>query len=317
MRARLLAMIAIAAFIVQAGEFKTKLNKSESVTLTIPHPADTVIHAKVLALKWQTGQAAFKREVELTQLLQQALAKEFEFSNTPDATLQYSVIAYEPVTISTITKMENRTINTGTDQKPNYQERSVQAVDRLNLAKADAENARKLKVEQEAAARVAMQKAVENAREKQMLEAAVADKSPDTPDEANFRADVRTRLTAINGEVNDTQKAELLAFGKRLHMPELKAYRIVVQEVDRKQNLAQALKDYEDTFKPLVADGKITARERAQLRDLARREDLDKNDVASVESKYKFVDETQPASRAPKSRAPVNSSLTPVVSQRP
>jgi hypothetical protein len=71
-------------------------------------------------------------------------------------------------------------------------------------------------------------------------------------------------------------------------LTELQSSRVVVQEIERRSNLKLALEDYENTFRPLAADGKITAAERSQLRNLAAKEGLDLTDVKSIESKYKF-----------------------------
>lgn len=163
-----------------------------------------------------------------------------------------------------------------------------QAVERLQLAKSNIEAARRMKVEQDAATARAARQVVEGAQKQKLLNAALADKNPDTPDEASFRADVRTELSSATGDITDAKRNELVAFGERMKLPELRSYRVVSQEIERKKSIGQALLDYEHVLKPLVSDGKITPSERAQLKDLARREDLDSADVKSVESKYHF-----------------------------
>ena len=482
---KLLVLIAATAIMISAGEFRTRFNKAESVSLVIPRPADAVVNAKSLAIQSKQGPSAFRRSVELEQFIQQDLAKEYDLSkNKPEATLQFSVVAYEPVLTSNETKTEMRSINVGTSQKPTYQVRSVpvvyrvfhgsitgsvfmfdkngkaldsyqpvakvvktneltvngqapqaqqkwndlnplksfrkppptsnepepvietpegletqmlqklaseiqkryvatsdtvsiflavdselrlgdklaesgqwkealdawtnasmrknagdrmynmavakealayaeygrdgsldeflpkfqeamdlytnalhadpaekymrQAVDRLQLAKADIEATRRMKVDQDATLARAARQVVENAQRQKLMNAALADKSPDTPDEASFRANVRAELSAITGDVTDAKRDELVAFGERLKLPNMRSYRVVSQEMNRKKMLGQALSDYERVLKPLASDGKITSAERAQLQDLARREDLDTDNVKSVESKYTF-----------------------------
>ncbi len=128
-----LLLIAAAALIVYGGEFRTKFNKSESVTLTIPRPPDAVVKAKSLGMRFESSQPKFSSRLQqLGQFIRQDLSKEFDFSNAaPDAALLVSIQSYEPVNISEEKAMENRTINTGTSQKPNFEVRSVQVVYRL------------------------------------------------------------------------------------------------------------------------------------------------------------------------------------------
>ncbi len=466
------------------GQFRTRLNKAEIVTLLIPHPAEVTLQAKTLGIRYVAGQAAFKRQVELAQLIQQALSHQFEIaSSKPDSILAFTVIAYEPVTIEKQNATEMRSINVGTAQKPQFEERSVpvvyeivhgsltagvevvdstghavdvfkptakiarrtellvngqapggepknwgdmfkvhtpsktqekqpvvetaegfetemlqelatniqrryipatdqvevflavdselrlgdklaesgqwkealdswnsadmkrnpsdrlynlavakeamayaayaqdsdmdaflpkfqgamdlytqalhgdpsekymrQAVDRLQLAKTNIETARRLKVEQDLATQNAIAVASQGAKQKKLEEAAMADNSPDTAAQASFRKDVRVQLAGTNGEVPTPQRERLIAFGERLKLSHIQSYRVVSQEIERKKNIGQALQDYEDVFKPLAADGRITTAERAQLRDLAKREGLDASDVTSVESKYHFTE---------------------------
>ena len=483
------ALIATVAFVASGGEFRTKFNGSESVTLTIPRPADAIVKAKSLALQYQSSQPKFLRGPQLTQFVQQEISKEFDFANSnPDATLKIAVSAYEPVAISEETKMEQRTINTGTSEKPNYQARSVpvvyrsvhgaltagllmtdkanqqldsftagteinrteevtvngqapnaspttgnsgswnpfgqikkpvlnqkkpegpkivtaegletqmvqelavkiqkryisssdkvdillavdpelkmgdklaesgqwkealdswtsadmkknpadrlynmavakealayadyahdsnlddflpkfqeamdlyskalhsdpgekymrQAVERLELAKNNIDNVRKIQVEQQEQTARAAKQAVEQAKVAKLRDAAIKDKAPDSPEEASFRADVRTELGGVTGDLIDAKRDHLIALGQKLGLSELKSDRVVLQEIDRKKQVGQSLSDYEDLFKPLAADGKITSPERARLKALARKLDLEPAEVKTVEDKYQF-----------------------------
>ena len=464
-----------------AGEFRTRLNKSEDVTLQVPHPAEVTLQTKALEIQYVPGQAQFKRQLELAQLIQQALSHQFEISSAKqECILQFSVIAYEPVTIQKQTVQEMRSVNAGSAQSPKFEERSVavvyelihgsiaasvavskgdrrvdmfqpvaqisrrtavtvngqapsaepkgwgdifktrsqpkakqpvvetsesletgmleelatsiqrryssstdpveialavdpelrlgdklaesgewkeafdswqsasmrhnpsdrlynlavakealayasysqasdmneflpkfqesmdlytqalhgdpsekymrQAFDRLTAAKGNIEAARRLKVEQDSALNKAMAAATEAAKQKKLEEAALADRSPDTPAETNFRWDVRTRLSDSKTDVSDSLRDQLIAFGERLKLSHLQSYRVVVQEIQRKKNMAQALQDYEDVFRPLAADGRITAPERTRLRELAKSEGLDTSEISAVESKYHFTE---------------------------
>ena len=88
----------LTAALVIGGQFRTKLGGGESVSLAIPRPAEAVLAAKTLELKLGPSQAPPNRLLQLTQFIQQDLSRQFEVtSNKPDATLQFSVIAYEPV----------------------------------------------------------------------------------------------------------------------------------------------------------------------------------------------------------------------------
>lgn len=489
MKFKLPVLVLAIAVLAGGGEFRTRLDKSENVTLLVPRPAEVALQAKSFDIQYVAGQSGFKRQVELAQLIQQALSRQFEFSNSkPDVVLQFTVIAYEPVMIGKQTQTEMRSINVGSAQKPQFEERSVpvvyqlvhgsltagvttvdnsghiadtfeptvqiarrkellvngqapteepkswsdafkihsqpksgqpvvetaesletdmlqeiaikvqrrytsatdqveialavdsplrlgdklaesgqwkealdswssaamkhnpsdrlynlavakealayvafahdndldallpkfkeamdlytqalhgdpgekymrQAVDRLHLARSDIETARRIKVEQDAATEQAVAAAGNAVQQRKLQEAALNDHSPDTPDQASFRQDVRVQLAEIKGEVPAAKRDQLIAFGERLQLSHLQSYRVVAQEIQRKKNIGQALQDYEDVFKPLVADGNITPSERSQLRNLAKREALDASDVKSIESKYHFTEIS--ASRSP------------------
>jgi hypothetical protein len=125
----------------------------------------------------------------------------------------------------------------------------------------------------------------------------------------------------MDGEVTEKQWGEVLAFGQRTYgLNDVKSYRVVGQEVARKNSLGQSLKDYDDTFKAFVADGKLTADERTQLKDLQSHMKLEDSDVQSVESKYTFKDLTKgvpaPAVATPRS-APKPPAKKPVVPVKP
>ena len=163
-----------------------------------------------------------------------------------------------------------------------------QAVDRLELAKTNIDNTRKIQTEQQEQTAKAAKKAIEEAKSSKLRDAAVKDESPDTPDEASFRADVRTELSGITGDVSDAKRDHLIALGQKLGLPELKSDRVVLQEIERKKQVVQSLSDYEDLFKPFAADGKITAAERARLKTIAKKLDLDTSEVKTIEDKYQF-----------------------------
>ncbi len=111
------------------GEFRTAFNKAETVTLAIPRPAEAVLAVKTISLKVGPSQAPPNRLLQLDQLIQQDLSRQFEISDgKPDAALKFSVISYEPVTITNQTITEMRSINVGNDKTPNYQSRSVPVV---------------------------------------------------------------------------------------------------------------------------------------------------------------------------------------------
>ena len=512
-KGKLLALIATIAIVAEGGEFRTKWNKSETVTLVMPRPADVVVNAKSLAIQFKEGQFSFRRSVELTQFVQQDLAKEFDLSNSkPDAVLAISVIAYEPVAMTQETRTEMRNVNIGTAQKPQFERRSVpvvyrlahgsltgsifmsdksgraldssqpvakidktyeltvngkapetqsvleslnpltgfrkpapaskeaqavietpegletqmlqslaseiqkryvstadradvflavdselrlgdklaesgqwkealdswtaasmkknpadrtynmavakealayasyaqgesldeflpkfqeamdlyssalhadpsekymrQAVDRLQIAKDNIEATRRMKVDQDAATARAARQLAENARKRKLIQAALADRSPDSPAEASFRTNVRTALAGITGEVTDAKRDELVGFGERLQLRQLRSYRVVSQEIARKKNISQALADYELVLKPLAADGKISPAERIQLNDLAQREDLDAADVKTVEGKYKLQEAPRgPAKKTPRAKPVAKASSTDAISQ--
>ncbi len=504
MAAKLPALMLISAVLICGGEFRTRFNKAETVTLAVPHPAEMVLSAKTMGLKYVPGGAPPNRIIQLSQLIEQDLSRQFQVTNMkPDASLQFAVIAYEPVRIANETKSEMRTINVGSADKPKFEQRTVpvvyelvhgsitvgatvndgtgrtidafqpsaviaerteltvngqatnqqvasapatgnswstmlniktprpqakpaaqtpvvrtaegietemlqtlaskirqryasstdkveialavdselrlgdklaesgqwkealdswkaadmkrnasdrlynmavgkealayaeltrdsdmdaflpkfeeamdlytealhgdpnekymrDSVDRLQLAKANIEAARRMKVEQDTAANRAVTVAAENARNRKLQEAAVNDHHPDSPDEASFRVNVRAELADIKGEVSDQDRNHMIAFGERLKLTELQSYRVVGQEIERRKQIGLALQDYERVFRSLAADGRITASERAQLRDLARKEDLDATDVKSVEDKYHFTDETPSGSHPAK-----------------
>lgn len=513
----LVVTLATAALVI-GGEFRTIFNKSESVTLFVPRPADVALAAKALDIKAGPAQAPANRVMQLGQRIQADLAKQFEMTNKkPDATVEFSVISYEPVKIENQTVTENRSINVGSDKKPDFETRSVpvvyqlihgsatisvtvvdssgaivdqfkqdqivarrkeltvngkasdqteeqsaaeqskarpnsiggiltlpaanrkqsheghetpvvetsedieqgmlqalaekvahryvastqkveialavdaelrqgdklaesgqwkealdswtkatmkknpsdrlynmavagealayaqyaqdndlsallekfrqamdlytqalhgdpnekymrDSVDRLQLAKTNVETARRMKVEQDLAAEAAVKKASDLAQKRNMQEAAVEDRRPDTATEATFRQSVRVQLRAVSGAVPDAQRDHLVAFGERLKLSEIESYRVVEQEIKRHSELTQALQDYEDTFRPLAADGRITVTERTQLNNLAKQEGLDPADVKSVESKYHFTEDAPRSPRAQNSARglPVN-----------
>jgi len=129
MTAKLPFIALLTTVLVFAGEFRTMLNKAETVTLEVPRPAEAVLTVKTLELKVGPAQAPPNRVQQLGQFIQQDLSKQFDISNKkPDATLNFSVIAYEPVKISSQTTTEMRSINVGNDKTPNYVDRSVPVV---------------------------------------------------------------------------------------------------------------------------------------------------------------------------------------------
>jgi hypothetical protein len=149
-------------------------------------------------------------------------------------------------------------------------------------------------------------------RRKLELEAAIKDTSPDSPEETKFRPIVRVRLTGMQGEVPQQEVQELLTFGQqKLGLTELKSYRVVMQEAERKKHLAQDLKFYEDTFKSVIADGKVTAAERVQLKDLQKTLRLEDSEVQGVESKYTFKEAQEAKAPAPPKPAPSKPKVVP------
>lgn len=180
--------------------------------------------------------------------------------------------------------------------------------DRLKVAQANIENVRKqyeLQVAEAKKAEEAAQKIIEaqmaEQRRKAEFEKAIEDTSPDSPEEAKFRPIARARVAAAQGDITEEQKQSLMGLGQRNYgLNELKSYRVVGQEIVRKKALGQKLKDYDETFSAFAADGKLTADERAQLRDLEKTMGLEDAEVQSLESKYTFKDETKVAATPPK-----------------
>ena len=144
----------------------------------------------------------------------------------------------------------------------------------------------------------AAQQVLANAQKSKLRSAALKDKTPDTPDEASFRTDVRTELRVVPGDVSDEKQEELIALGQKLGLSDLRSERVVWQETERKKQLGQSLSLYENLFKSTVADGKITSAERAHLKDVARKLDLDDADVKKVESSYHFEEAATQSARS-------------------
>ena len=173
-----------------------------------------------------------------------------------------------------------------------------QQVRRLTLAKTNIDNVRRQYEDQKEAARRAEEETrkVLEARmaleqKKQELERAVKDTSPDSVEEAKFRPIARVRVAAVQGEITEQQTQDLIAFGQRTFgVNELKSTRVVRQEVERNRSIGQKLKDYDETFKALVADGKLTVDERTQLKDLQKTMNLEDPEVKALEAKYTFKD---------------------------
>jgi tetratricopeptide (TPR) repeat protein len=197
------------------------------------------------------------------------------------------------------------------DPEEKYMQRQVQ---RLTTAKNNIDNVLKQYQVQQEEARIAAEKAQEAIKEKLAAEArknemetAVKDTSPDSGEEARFRSIARVRLGAIKSEIGEAQERELIAFGQRTYgLNEIKSFRVVRQEIERKNGLAQKLKDYEDTLKPMIADGRLTSDERGQLKDLQKALGLDDSEIRGVESKYTFKEASQEAKAPvpPKPAAP-------------
>ncbi len=163
-----------------------------------------------------------------------------------------------------------------------------QAVDRLELAKANIDNVRKMEVDRQEQTARAAQQALANAQRAKLRDAALKDKTPDTQDEASFRSDVRTELRDVTGDVSDPKRDELVALGQKLGLSDLRSERVVLQEIDRKKKIGESLGLYENLFKSMVADGKITPAKRTRLREVAKKLDLDATDTKKVESAYHF-----------------------------
>jgi len=184
--------------------------------------------------------------------------------------------------------------------------------DRLRVAQTNIENVRKQYELQQAdakkaeeAARVVIEKQQQDLRRKAEIEAACKDTNPDSAEEMKFRPMARARVAAMEVEITSQQSQDLMGFGQRTYgLNELKSYRVVCQEIDRKKTLARKLKDYDETFKAFVADGKLTLDERAQLKDLQKTMALEDAEVQSVESKYAFKDQTKVAQAPAKPSVP-------------
>lgn len=202
--------------------------------------------------------------------------------------------------------------------------------DRLTVAKTNIENVRKQYELQQAEARKAEEEArkvlearMVEERRKTDLDAAIRDTSPDTPEEAKFRPVARIRIGATQGDVSQEQAQDLIGFGQRTYaLNELRSYRVVWQEVERKKTIGQKLKDYEDTFKAFVADGKLTPDERLQLKDIQKTMALEDPEVRAAEAKFTFRDETKTAStpplpRTPKPTTPKPAPTKPVTAAKP
>jgi tetratricopeptide (TPR) repeat protein len=186
----------------------------------------------------------------------------------------------------------------GLDPKEKYMQSQVA---RLNLAKTNIQAVRKnyeaQQIEAEKAAEETRKLVAERAAADlhiQELENAKNDTSPDSADEAKFRTMARLRVASTEGEMTPEQRNDLIGLGQRTYkLPEIKSYRVVLQELDRKVQLAQKLKDYEGMFAPLVADGKLTVSERKTLTQFKKDLPLDDSDALTVEAKYKgkFVED--------------------------
>jgi tetratricopeptide (TPR) repeat protein len=205
-----------------------------------------------------------------------------------------------------------------------------QQVSRINLAKKNIDRVRQQYEVQQEIARQAAAKAEEALKQKmaedlrnQQREAACKDTAPDSAEEARFRPIARIRLSALQDDITGQQVQDEVAFGQRTFgLDEFKSYRVVCQEVARKKSLAQKLKDYEDVFAAFVTDGRLTAAERSQAKDLQKALGLEDSEVKPVESKYQFKEGVQVAMpRAPtapsKPTADAKKSTVPPVSPSP
>jgi len=115
----MVARIAVFIFVLAvvpapAGKFKHGLGSSDKVFLQIPHPPDALIKAKNLNIQWESTAVPFGRAEQLKLLVQQALAKEFSFTDqNPDAVVKLSVLGYEPIRTRTYTQTETRSVKVG------------------------------------------------------------------------------------------------------------------------------------------------------------------------------------------------------------
>jgi hypothetical protein len=188
-------------------------------------------------------------------------------------------------------------------------------VDRITAARDHIETARRIreveKLEEQRAGEAA-QKAIEDQRALEVklreLQVAVSDTAPDSADEAEFRLLTRSRIGASSGEWSAQEKKEQIGYGQRnFQLSEMRGARVVFQEINRKRDLAQKMKDYQDAFAALVAKGHILPPERAQMVRLQARLGLDQQETKDIESKFKFA-EAMPAPVV----APVKTPTPPV-----
>lgn len=112
----------------------------------------------------------------------------------------------------------------------------------------------------------------------------------DIDEEKNFRAYVRASLSNQEVVSDEDQKRLVDSYGQEMFdLYEDEAWRVVDQEMERKNNIDK----YKKEFEVFIKDGVITKADRSALDVLAKRFSLTDEDVRTVESSYRFRDETR------------------------
>jgi hypothetical protein len=147
-------------------------------------------------------------------------------------------------------------------------------------------------------------------REKDLLEASAATNTtgpgsktiggsnrPDTPDEADFRDNIRTRLRRRDEKPTADYLAELEKTGTASYKLQPAAAKgIVQQEATAWEDYHNSLQEYRQMLKDFVGKDKtLDAKERDQLNRFATRTQLSKEDVSAIEAEIQFTDQTRPA----------------------
>jgi hypothetical protein len=208
----------------------------------------------------------------------------------------------------------------GQAQKADPTEKYIrEQLDRITSARDHIETARKIRETQkleEDRARDEARKAIETQRalERRMqeLEVAANDTAPDSTDEAEFRGLARLHIANFKGEWNAQETRRQIDFGQQTYqLTEMRSARVVLQEVKRKQQVAQKIKTYQDAFAPLVSKGSLQSSERAQMIRLQARLGLEQQEVKDIESQYKFTEVGTAASKTPATATKAPPSGTP------
>lgn len=176
----------------------------------------------------------------------------------------------------------------------------VEGKARLDTTMASMDQAFKRYAEERERMRLAQQEEDRRKAEEQKLAEdtarAVATVRDDTPEESNFRKIVQIELSKMPDKLGPPERAKLEGMGPAYKLGVVETRRVVIQEINRRDEHRANLDKYKAMFSTLAEDKKITRDEREQLRLVVTNLSLSPDEVKSIESQFKFVEE---APRAP------------------